>query len=182
MAARSLAFRMAVSVACLAMVAAQALAQSEGRKPASLPEELTDTVKADFEMVDCFEEGQPSLEEQTETERLNITTTTGMVLLVSGAGTCLAAGNNRPFLIYARLGNNWRKILRADGNTLRLLQSMLNGWHDLEVLYRSSQSETARYVYRFSKAAYHEASCEILNYSGGSDRPQRKGCPGWAPK
>jgi len=180
---KAMAFRSWWLCAALCVVLAPpVLAQKEQRKTIDFPDELSDQVQEDFELADCFQEGNPPVAEQTTTEQLNITATTSTVLLITGTGSCLANGNNFPFLVYAKFGNNWRKILRGDGSFVQILPSMTIGWHDLEVTYRSSQSETVREVFRFNKAEYREAICETLSYPKNSDKPQRKPCPGWEGK
>jgi len=164
-------------------LAMNALAQEEERKPVSLPEGLAGQIRKDFEVEACFQEDQPAVEKQIKAEELVLTTTTTAALLVTGVGDCLAgAADNAPYLIYAKFGNNWRKILRTEGEAIRPLPAMHNGWHDVEVSFRNSRSESLLYTYRFNKTDYRAEACESLVTPGNSSQPQRKACPGWKAK
>ncbi|MBI2817172.1 MAG: hypothetical protein HYX72_09560 [Acidobacteria bacterium] len=163
------------------LIAVSALAQTITRKPVEFPSDLATTIRKDLDADACFQEDKPVLEQQISAEEINLTTTTTPALLVTGRGDCLVSSNgNASYLLYARFGNNWRRILRADGETMNPLAAMHNGWHDLEVRYRNSESEFATYTFRFEKTEYRATSCEGV-LSAGSD-PTRKPCPGWKPK
>jgi hypothetical protein len=153
-------------------------AQVPARRTVSPPEELTTQIEKDFDLPDCFEEGTPPLDQKIKVEEVDLTKTAA-TLLVSATGQCLQGSKgNAPFLVYARFGNNWRDVLKADGETVEPLASMYNGWHEIQVTYRNSDAETVRYMYKFAKNEYQGVSCEVL--TKGSDA--RKPCPGWKAK
>ncbi len=169
--------------AAVVLIAIHLLAQTAGKKTVDLPEELTDQVKKDFESPDCLENSGRSLEGQIRTEEVDLTKTVGAALLVTGLGPCMTtAAGNSPFLIYARFGNNWRKVLGADGDRVLPLANMYTGWHALEVTYRNSETETAHYIYRFTKTEYRAQSCELVVSDSRSEKSERKPCPGWKSK
>lgn len=160
-------------------IASSLSAQTPLRQPADLPDEITTQVEKDFEMPDCFEEGTPPLRAKISTEQVDLTKTVDFVLLISGTGRCLRGTNdNIPFLVYSRFGNNWRAILKAEGESFEPLPSMQSGWRDVQVTYRNSESESARYLYRFSKNEYRSVSCELLTKGSVARKP----CPGWKAK
>lgn len=172
-----------LSLYLVTLIAMSMLAQTITRKPVEFPSDLADRVRKDFDAAACFQEDKPQVEEQISAEEINLTTTTTPALLVSGRGDCLADSNgNAPYLLYARFGNNWRKIFRADGQTMNPLAAMHNGWHDLEIKYQNSPSEFANYIFRFDKTEYRAAACEVVTSASNSAEPQRKPCSGWKAK
>ena len=173
-----------LSLAALAPL--QATAQEAADKTVDLPVELHETARRDFEAAACFESDQPPLQQQITTQEMVLTTTTGPALLVTGMPPCLAFQGNSPYLLYARFGNNWRNILRANGSVIRALPSMSVGWNELAVLYRKSSCQSTRPLYGFRKTAYVETACGegIVCREGNQtplDKPEYKPCGSGSP-
>ena len=175
--------RMTTSLLTASLVAvlftAIAVAQNITRKPATLPEELEYQVQKDLDAAACFQSEEPELDEQITTEEINLTTTTTAVLLISGKGDCLTSSGNVPYLMYAKFGNNWRKILHGEGQAFTALGVMHNGWHDVELSFKNPGAESAHYLYSFNKTEYKPESCELRPDESTTEKTQPKPCPGW---
>jgi hypothetical protein len=174
----------------LFMTSSFLVAQLQPYEGPELPNEVADLVRAelDEEFRLCADHGNSpsSIDKGLRTAALTIRQ--GIeAFLITGMGPCFSApvGNGDVF-VYARIENQWRKVLDANGQRVEVRNARTNGWRDLEVWRHGSALESERFIWQFDGRRYNRAFCDSVRFGDWATgqalkRPEFSRCQGRLP-
>lgn len=81
----------------------------------------------------------------------------GGTLLCSATGNCL-------WWIYKKIGNNYKKLLEANGKYLEVQKKHYSNYKNIDVKFRDSCCSFYQTTYKFNGKIYRENNCDYVDY------------------
>ena len=156
--------------AAVAIIIATALATASNdyaqrqRETADLPPDLVAAIQNEPIFKSCADYRGAPFRKTFTTTWLELKRNQAPALLLEGLPPCLAGNDNGAKLIFVRSAGVWRKVLDCIGDSVELVKTQTNGWHDLVLWQHDNAFRSARQLLQFDGTRYKSASCNMVQF------------------